>query len=91
MINDRNIDEKLVGSTDAGGEMDLACKERVGDSDSETQSDTEVVDRTRTGPYSPSTDLKYKPKVAKGRWVQSVQHVWCPQCYCLLISMDIYI
>lgn len=54
--------------TDPNSEIDLACKERVGDSDSETQSDTEVSERLRR-PYSPPTnaDVKCKPKPIKGR------------------------
>lgn len=54
--------------SDVNSEIDLACKERVGDSDSETQSDTEVSERLRR-PYSPpsSGDVKYKPKPIKGR------------------------
>lgn len=54
--------------TDTSNEIDLACKERVGDSDSETQSDTEVSERLRR-PYSPPNggDIKYKPKAIKGR------------------------
>ena len=54
--------------TDSSHEIDLACKEHVGDSDSENQSDSEANERLRR-PYSPSGggDVKYKPKAIKGR------------------------
>ncbi|XP_071548691.1 uncharacterized protein [Panulirus ornatus] len=63
---DVHIDTAPI-KTDTSNEIDLACKERVGDSDSETQSDTEVSERLRR-PYSPQGgDIKYKPKAIKGR------------------------
>ncbi|KAK8742721.1 hypothetical protein OTU49_001642, partial [Cherax quadricarinatus] len=62
--------------TDTSNEIDLACKEHVGDSDSETQSDTEVNERQRR-PYSPTSsgDIKYKPKPIKGRPSLSTEEV----------------
>ncbi|KAB7498571.1 putative transcription factor capicua [Armadillidium nasatum] len=62
-------------------DIDLACKERVGDSDSETQSDTEMSEKLhQLSSYSPqsskasqvistasSMDAPYKPKAIKGR------------------------
>ncbi|KAK7083011.1 hypothetical protein SK128_018503 [Halocaridina rubra] len=60
---------------DGGNEIDLACKERVGDSDSETQSDTEVSERLRR-PYSPpSSSDKHNPKSSKGRPSLSAEEV----------------
>ncbi|XP_037781346.1 LOW QUALITY PROTEIN: protein capicua homolog [Penaeus monodon] len=68
--------DKTSVKTDVNSEIDLACKERVGDSDSETQSDTEVSERLRR-PYSPpgSGDVKYKPKPIKGRPSLSTEEV----------------
>ena len=62
--------------SEQNSDIDLACKEHVGDSDSETQSDTEVNEKLRS--YSPPSsnpnqstpsEITYKPKPIKGRFV----------------------
>ncbi|KAK9890340.1 hypothetical protein WA026_010434 [Henosepilachna vigintioctopunctata] len=74
IAGDASDDDQMVICEDTGAEIDLKCKEKVTDSDSESQSDNESTENRSYSqqPYSPITstgcaEITCRPKPIKAR------------------------